>query len=321
MTGIWAHRLPEYLDRWGVPYTLADGWETRARKSGGFSSVKGVIVHHDASSPATTVATSVKYATVTAAAAPIGNALVTRTKDGPRLIVLAAGATNTSGAGGPLLSSRGLIPLDTANSCTFNIEAGNNGRTEQWADDMLDLYVRSVCAVLDWANECTPGAHLGPGNVWSHFEWAPRRKIDPAGPARFNGNTKNAKWDMDRFRGEVFMALVAAQTPAPAPAPAPSPEPPAPPAPAPAPELPKCGMPPALKVGDSGGNVHALQWAMSLHGWYPYKLDGSYGPRTAQAVQKMQRACAAAGLNPGPIDGVYGNQTRSAYCTWQGYQP
>jgi len=321
VTGIWAHKLPEYLERWGVPYTLAPGWETRARKSGGFASMKGVIVHHSASAPNTTVATAVKYATVTAPAAPIGNALVTRTKDGPRLVLLAAGASNTSGAGGPLLSSRGLIPLDTANSCTFNIEAENNGRTEQWPDDMLDLYVRTVCAVLDWANECTPGDPLGPGNVWSHFEWAPRRKIDPAGPCRFNGNTKNAKWNMDQFRGEVFMALVAAHAPAPAPVLELAPAPPAPPAPAPVPELPLCGMPPAQQLGARGEDVRALQWAMSLHGWYPYNLDGSYGPRTAQAVQKMQKACVAAGLDPGPVDGVYGARTRSAYCTWQGYRP
>lgn len=310
MTGIWAHRLPEYLDRWAVPYTLVDGWETRARKSGGFASVKGVIVHHSASAANTALGTAVKYATVTASAAPIGNALVTRTKDGPRLVVLAAGASNTSGAGGPLLSSRGLIPLDTANSSTFNIEAENNGRTEPWADDMCDLYVRSVCAVLEWANECTDGVPLGAGDVWSHFEWAPRRKIDPAGPSRFNDGAKNTKWNMDRFRGEVWLSMIAGAAPAPVPPPAP-----------PVPELPQCGMPPAMPVGSRSEDVRALQWALSLHGWYPYNLDGSYGPRTSQAVQKAQRAVNGAGFNAGPVDGVWGNQTRAGYCAWQGYRP
>jgi hypothetical protein len=314
MGTIWAHRLPEYLSRWDVPFRLLDGWKTRARTSGGFNDMRGVVVHHGASPLSMKLDTSVAYCSEGAPFAPIGNALLSRSKDGPVLVAMAAGATNTAGKGGPKLSSRGLIPLDSANSVTFNIEAENNGTTEPWPDDMCDVYVRTVCAVLQWANECTPGAPLGPGDVWAHHEWAPGRKIDPAGPSRFNGQTARAKWDMDRFRGEVFMALVAGP-------PTRVPSQPTPPAPANVPELPQCGMPPPQRPGARGEDVRALQWAMSLHGWYTYALDGDYGPRTAQAVQKMQRACRAAGLDPGPIDGWYGEQTRAAYCSSQGYRP
>ena len=209
MGTIWIHRLPEFFDRWGVPFTLADGWETRARTSGGYTAVKGIQVHHDASSPSSTLAGAVKYATVTAAAKPIGSGTLTRVKDGPRIVLWAAGATNTAGKGGPRLGSRGLIPLDAANSVVVAFEAQNNGTTERWSDEACDVYVRAVCATIEWANACTPGAPLGPGDVFSHFEWAPGRKIDPAGPSRFNGYQARTKWDMDRFRGEVFAMLLA----------------------------------------------------------------------------------------------------------------
>lgn len=208
MKGITLARLPEFFDRWGVPYSLAAGWETRARTSGGFSSVRGVQVHHDASTASSTLAGAVKYATVTAAAKPIGNGTVTRRKDGPKIVLWAAGASNTAGKGGPRLSSRGLIPLDSANSCVVAFEAQNNGTTEPWPEDVCDLYVDACCAVLDWANACTPGAPLGPGDVFSHFEWAPGRKIDPAGPSRFNGYKERTQWNMDLFRGEVFARLI-----------------------------------------------------------------------------------------------------------------
>ncbi len=225
MGGIWLHRLPDFLDKWGVRYSLADGWEDRARRSGGFDSIRGVQIHHDASTPSSSLAGATKYATQTAAARPIGNGTITRDKDGPRLVLWAAGASNTSGKGGPRLSSRGLIPLDTANSCVVSFEAQNNGRTEAWSDDMVALYVLVCCATLDWANTITPGAPLGPGDVHAHFEWSPGRKIDPAGPSRFNGDRPNVSWDMDAFRGAVFLRMIEGAPTTNAPQPKPGHEP------------------------------------------------------------------------------------------------
>lgn len=437
MGAIWLHRLPDYFDRWGVRFELADGWETRARTSGGFTSIRGVQIHHDASGVSSTLAGALKYATVTAAAKPIGNGTVTRDKDGPKIVLWAGGAANTSGKGGPRLTSRGLIPLDAANSCVVSLEAQNNGTTERWSEDMCDLYVLACCALLDWANTETPGAKLGPGDVFSHFEWAPGRKIDPAGPSRFNGYQPRAKWDMDKFRGEVFVRMLAGPprphvlppvetvtsyivqpgdtwltvshvlgysiselqavngpdlvpgrvvlAPGVTPPPTPdelipyavgTPRPtirPGESGPAvsnlidvlrfwgwlPAGAAPTsyddhvvqgvanaqlvlgvvgilgtwdpptaraysdhlhamqnlgCGLPETSTPGDSGQKVRDLQTFLASNSWYPYKVDGSFGPRTSQAVQAMQRYVKGLRLYDGPVHGVFDAATRDAVC-------
>ena len=44
-------------------------------------------------------------------------------------------------------------------------------------------------------------AAYGIGYVRGHVEWAPDRKVDPAGPSRWA--TGNETWDLDRFRADV----------------------------------------------------------------------------------------------------------------------
>src|SRR5690606_7921464 len=118
----------------------------------------------------------------------------------------AAGATNTQGKGGPVWTSRGVIPVDAGNRYMFSIEAGNNGVGEPWPKAQTDAYVLLCCAVLDCVNCETPGAKLGAGDIFAHFEWAPTRKIDPAGPSPWA--TGAAKWNMDAFRGAVFLRML-----------------------------------------------------------------------------------------------------------------
>lgn len=219
-----AEQLPAYFDKWGVSYRLVDGWLSRGRASGGFDAVFGVQIHHGADSPRTSLDTAIQYNSVSGKDAPIGNATVSRDKDGPTIALYAGLAANTAGVGGPRMSSRGVIPQDSANHISFAFEAENNGVDETWSEAMCDLYVLATVAVLDWANNCTPGAPLGAGDVFAHFEWSPGRKHDPAGPSRFNGYTSGALWDMDAFRGEVFTVMVAG----PGGNPTPPPEPPPP---------------------------------------------------------------------------------------------
>jgi hypothetical protein len=115
-----------------------------------------------------------------------------------------------------------VIPLDSANSRTFNIEAQNNGVGEPWTAEMVATYPRLCAAVLDCINSTTPGAKLGAGDVISHQEWAPTRKIDPAGPSPWcNTDDRYMRWLMDKFRGAVFAQMMAGP-PAPLP---PIPEP------------------------------------------------------------------------------------------------
>ena len=204
MGTIWASDLPRYCEKWNVRYRTHHGAERRARSTGGFDSIKGVIVHHTADN-GSALANVLRWETETSPNRPIGNATLSRDKDGPVVVLTAFGASNTAGTGGPLLSHRGVIAKDSANRCTYNIEAQNNGVGEPWGNDQQEMYVRFVCAVIDWANASTQGAPLNAGDVWSHFEWAPGRKIDPSGPSRW---AKNGKWDMNAFRGDVALRLL-----------------------------------------------------------------------------------------------------------------
>lgn len=59
----------------------------------------------------------------------------------------------------------------------------------------------------------------------------------------------------------------------------------------------------ALRIGDSGQNVRALQQRLAALGYYTGKIDGSFGTSTAQAVTAFQKA------NKLTADGVVGPKT------------
>jgi hypothetical protein len=211
--------LPRFIEKWAPgKLQLVDGWQTRSRSIGDFDEIQGIGVHHAADSIGTSVDGTIQWATVTSSSRPIGNGTITRTRYGPRVVLWSVRATNTQGKGGPVLTNRGVIPLDSGNRRMFSWEAMNNGAGEPWDDAMCDLYVRACCAVLDCINSTTPGAKLTPGDIFAHFEWAPTRKNDPAGPCRWNDH-RNARWDMNRFRGEVFMRLMTGPVDGPPPPP------------------------------------------------------------------------------------------------------
>lgn len=60
---------------------------------------------------------------------------------------------------------------------------------------------------------------------------------------------------------------------------------------------------PTLKLGSANGDVWDVQYRLKVLGFYPYPLDGYYGPRTEQAVRRFQ---AHYGLI---VDGIVGPQT------------
>jgi hypothetical protein len=278
-------RLPDYLDRWGIRYEIEGDWLNVGRKSGGFDQIMGVIIHHSASARNGSLAASVRY-NLSAVTAPIGNGILSRDKDGPKVVLYAALASNTAGRGGPMLSSRGVIPQDAGNRLTINWEAENNGTNEPWSDAMSDMYVKLCCASLQWANENTPGAPLGPGDVWAHREWAPTRKVDPRGPSRFSGD--DIVWEMDRFRGEVFARLVEG-----------------------APAVPPMatGVPvPTIAPAQTGPEVGNLQDVLRFWGWLPCEDEPwVYGGCTVEGVGKMQTVLGA------PVTGTYDVPTARAY--------
>jgi hypothetical protein len=183
--------LADVLRRAGLRVREIDGWQQRQRGGTGYGQVDpiGIIVHHTASSSGSDGQPDVDRLAFECDVAPMSNLYIDR---GGQWWVLAGGATNTNGTGGPW----GPIPLDSANSRVIGIEAGNNGIGEPWPDVMQDSYVAGVAAMAD-------AYGVEAGNILSHQEWAPTRKIDPAGPSRFGSINSAHTWDMDRFRAAV----------------------------------------------------------------------------------------------------------------------
>jgi hypothetical protein len=284
---LWAHRLPAYLDKWHAPYTLGAGWEHICRSSGGLDQMLGIICHHDAIGPQAgedTWRSSIppRFGG-NRSDGPVGNGCL----DHHGVFRFwAAGAANTAGVGGPMLSTRGVVPRDGANRTTFNIEARNNGVGEPWTAAQVKSYPRLCAAILDWANHETPGAALRAGDIWSHALIGPgwtNRKIDPAGPSPWGSGPHT--WNMNAFRGAVFAVQMAGPHPGPTPPPAPppSPPPPLPPAPPPRPPGPthilEDSVPLRAAKNKDTGNTFVLGDGVTAH-----TLDGLDGTEIALRV-------------------------------------
>jgi hypothetical protein len=184
------------------------GWQTRARGSGGYDTGRPnhVMVHHTASPASWDGQRDVDYCTYQDDAAPLCNLYLARTGE---VWVCAAGATNTNGTG---TDPCGMIPPDTMNASALGIEAGNDGIGEPWPAAQQDAYVTLVAAL------CSHYV-IGVDQAHAHVEYAPGRKIDPAGPSRWA--PAGGTWPMDPFRADVAAVL--------APVPPEPPEPPEPP--------------------------------------------------------------------------------------------
>jgi N-acetylmuramoyl-L-alanine amidase len=165
------------------------GWQSRARSSGGYNSglPNHVMIHHTASGPSSDGQPDVSYMCYSADARPVANLYIARNG---KVWVMAAGATNTNGSGH---DPCGATPDDSMNSNAIGIEAGNNGTGEPWPDAQQRAYTTMVKALCK---------HYGiqTGRVHSHAEWAPSRKVDPAGPSRW---ASSGTWNEDAFRSDV----------------------------------------------------------------------------------------------------------------------
>jgi hypothetical protein len=200
---------------------ITNGWQKRARSSGGFPSTPlGIQWHHTASN--TTPENDLSFMINGSSDAPIGNLLLDR--NGVYWPV-AAGAANTAGKGGPLTLSRGTIPLDSANTRSVAIEAANSGTGQAWPAVQIDAYFAGSNAI---------NAQLGnlPTDIFSHALGAgdgwTSRKIDPAvatgvqGDWRPKGVNSSGTWSLADMRGEALLRTQLG--PAPGPDPEPNPE-------------------------------------------------------------------------------------------------
>lgn len=211
MTGRYLTELGDVCRAAGLTVIEVDGWQTRARGSGGYagSAPWCVMWHHTASQ--TSAANDVAYIVNGSPDAPIANLYLAR--DGA-VHVCAAGATNTNGKGGPLTVSRGMIPLDRMNEYAIGIEAGNNGVGEIWPAVQIDAFFTLSNALAD-------AYGLEPDDCASHAEWAPTRKIDPATAAAVQGNwsprsiNSSGTWNVDDLRNECITRAIEPPIPPP----------------------------------------------------------------------------------------------------------
>lgn len=181
------HDLADVCRSTGYLVILVDGWEHRARGSGGYNDGKPdhVMLHHTGSPPSSDGWPDANYCTFGDEDAPLCNLYLSRAAE---IYICAAGATNTNGTGDcPHLSP------DTMNSSAIGIEA-NGGYGHPWPDVQQDAYLKLVstlCSAYGIAHD----------HVESHAEWAPSRKVDPAGESRWAKGS--ATWNEDAFRGDL----------------------------------------------------------------------------------------------------------------------
>jgi len=197
----WLDGMGNVLKAAGCKVVEVDGWKTRSypRWSPGYpsaSTVNHIFAHHTASKTSAENDTAYMVRGNGTFPGPIGNLYLAR--DGSFWCV-AAGQALTEGMG----SSRpwnGGVPDNEMNHHSISIEAGNNGIGEPWPKAQLDAYVRGVAALMK-------GFNIPLNNVRGHCEWAPGRKIDPAGPTlsypTWGGTTGKATWNMNQFRLSV----------------------------------------------------------------------------------------------------------------------
>lgn len=110
--------------------------------------------------------------------------------------VIAAGPTNTNGLGKDVWHSVGdpkRVPDNSMNSYALGIEMLNNGVGEPYSDELL-------LAIKKGAPALCKAYMIGVFENRGHYEWAPTRKVDPAGPSPWVNNLSYNKWDMNKFR-------------------------------------------------------------------------------------------------------------------------
>ena len=187
--------LPDIFEGAEIPFTELDGWRTRGRRGGeGFKAGPlAITVHHTASN--TSEANDVNYMTFNAQYRPIANLYIGR--EG-QVVIMTGGASNHAGSGSGVPWGS-VVPDNSMNSYGIGIECANNGVGQSWSQAQRDRIVQ-VCAVLAAAY------NIPLLEVHAHYEWAPWRKIDPAGPPAPDymlPSDGSLRWDMPKFRADV----------------------------------------------------------------------------------------------------------------------
>ena len=201
--------MADWLRTAGITVVEYAGWQSRARSTGGYESGRpwGVMWHHTASQ--TSPQNDADYMCHGSSDRPIANLMVAR--DGT-VWVLAAGATNTNGKGGPWKWSRGQVPKDNMNVYAVGMELCCNGVGEAYSQVQVDsAFTASIALVANLG--------LADTDICTHAAYAPDRKIDPAtaaavqGPWQPRSCTPSGTWDLDDLISEHCRRCQAPPTP------------------------------------------------------------------------------------------------------------
>lgn len=174
--------LLAHLRKWGLKVEEKEGWRHRGRPYNFYP--RAIIAHHTASGAQSGNFASEGVVTSGRSDLPGPLCQVLLGRDGT-VKMIAAGYANHAGYGGP----RAGMPANMGNTYSIGIEAENNGVGEPWTKAQLNAYYRLCAALLVWIGKKDVSVVIG------HKEWAPGRKIDPAGI------------DMNRFREQVRKAM------------------------------------------------------------------------------------------------------------------
>jgi hypothetical protein len=173
--------LPAVLRAAGLSVSVVPGWEQRGADELG--ELRGVLLHHTAG-PRTGNYPSLAVVRDGRPDLPGPLAHCGLARDGTWLVI-ASGWANHAGRG-----ALPWVPVDAGNAHLIGVEAESTGVGDDWTVEQIHAYPVGVAAIL---------AHLGlpAARAAGHMEYAPTRKIDPAG------------WPggMDGFRAAVAAEL------------------------------------------------------------------------------------------------------------------
>lgn len=218
MGSVYLTEMANWFRTAGLAVVEYSGWKTRARSSGGFEPGRPwcVMWHHTASQ--TAPENDADYMCNRSPDKPIANILLAR--DGTAW-VLAAGATNTNGKGGPATFSKGTVPLDAMNTYAVGVEIANDGVGQMYPQAQIDAAFKISIAITD-------ALGLRPDDCYEHQYWAPTRKIDPAkgrsvqGPWMPREANGAGTWHIQDLRSECTKRSQPPMPPTPPPPPIPA---------------------------------------------------------------------------------------------------
>ena len=248
--------LVSHLRVWGLKVEEKDGWRHRGRPYNFYP--RAIIAHHTASGAQSGNFASEGIVTSGRSDLPGPLCQFLLGRDGT-VKLIAAGYSNHAGFGGPRVD----IPENMGNTYTYGIEAENNGLGEPWSKAQLNAYYRLCAALLVWMDR------KDVNRVFAHKEWAPGRKIDPAGI------------NMDQFRENVRRAL------------------------APGPTVKTVHLS-RLKPGKRNTDVVLLKKRLRRKGFYEGSNGKFFGKNLQKAYAEYQKSLGFSGAD---TDGIPGRET------------